>query len=84
MDKSAPVVVARVWVDGEASVIKSLLESYDIPCHYTSELPTRLYPISAENEGHIRIFVSASLAEEARHILDEHRRHQPALRLVEE
>jgi len=84
MDKSAPVVVARAWVEGEASVIKSLLESYDIPCHYSSELPVRLYPVSPEDEGRIKIYVPAPLAQEARRILDEHRRHQATLRLVED
>jgi hypothetical protein len=84
MDKSAPVVIARAWTDGEASVIKSLLESYDIPCHYSSELPTRLYKSSTEGLGQIKIFVPASLAQEARRILDEHRRHQAPLRLVED
>ena len=84
MDKSAPVVVARAWLDSEASVIKSLLESYDIPCHYASELPVRLYPVPQEQEGRIKIYVPASLAQEARSILNEHRRHQGQLRLVED
>ena len=84
MDKSAPVVVARAWADSEASVIKSLLESYSIPCHYSSELPTRFYAPRTEGLGPIRIFVPASLAEEARHILEEHRRHQAPLHLVED
>ena len=84
MDKSAPVVVARAWREGEASVIKSLLESYHIPCHYSSELPVRLYPVSSEDEGWIRIYVPASLAKEARRVLDEHRRHHASLRLVED
>jgi hypothetical protein len=55
-DNSGPVVVARTWTEGEASVIKSLLESYEIPCHYQSELPNRLYPVPAEGMGPIRIF----------------------------
>jgi hypothetical protein len=84
MDKSAPVVVVRAWVDSEASVIKSLLESYNIPCHYSSELPVRLYPSSQEGEGRIKIYVPASLALEARRILDEHRRRQATLKLVED
>ncbi len=84
MDKSAPVVIAWAWADSEASVIKSLLESYDIPCHYSSELPTRLYPLASEGLGQIRVFVPASLAQEARRILEEHRRHQAPLRLVED
>ena len=84
MDKSEPVVIARAWVDSEASVIKSLLESYSIPCHYSSELPSRLYPLAAESLGPIRVFVPASLAEEAQRILDEHRRNLANLRLVED
>ena len=84
MDKSEPAVVARAWTDGEASVIKSLLESYSIPCHYSSELPSRLYPLATEGLGQIRIFVPASLAEEAARILEEHRRHQAPLRLMED
>jgi hypothetical protein len=83
MDKSEPVVVARAWADGEASIIKSLLESYSIPCHYSSGFPNRLYSVDAEGPGPIGIFVPASLAKEARRILDEHRRRQANLRLVE-
>lgn len=82
-DKSAPVVVARAWTEGEASVVKSLLESYEIPCHYQSELPSRIYPVAAESLAPIRIFVPAVLAEEAKRILDEHRRHEAPLHLVE-
>jgi len=70
MDKSEPVVIARVWTEGEASVIKNMLEAYKIPSHYTSELPTRIYPDSAEDVPRIRIFVSAAQADEARELLD--------------
>ena len=84
MDKSEPVIVARAWTESEASVIKSLLESYNIPCHYASEIPNRLYPYSSEDSGQIRIYVPAALAQEARKILDDHRRNQSPLRLVED
>jgi hypothetical protein len=84
MDKSEPIIVARVWADSEASVIKSLLESYDIPCHYSSELPGRLYPIPTEGLGPIKILVPASLAQEAKRILEEHQRHEAPLRMVED
>ena len=70
MDKSEPVIIARVWAESEASVIKSLLDAYDIPTHYTSELPTRIYPTSREGVSQIRIYVPAALAQEAREILD--------------
>jgi hypothetical protein len=85
MDKQAPVVVTRVWTEGEASVIKSLLESYEIPCHYTSGLPNRLYPIPEDpDSGQIRIFVPAAFEREARDILGEHKRQQAPLRLVDD
>jgi hypothetical protein len=84
MDKTEPVVIARAWADSEASVIKSLLESYSIPCHYSSELPSRFYAVSAEGLGQIRIYVPASLAQEAKRILDEHRRNLANLHLVED
>jgi flagellar biosynthesis protein FlhB len=84
MDKAAPVIVARTWTDSEASVIKSLLESYSIPCHYASELPHRIYPASVDGLGEIRIFVPAAFAQEARQILEEHRRREAPLRLVDD
>jgi len=83
MDVEEPVIIARAWVDGEASVIKSLLESYSIPCHYSSELPSRLYPNATDGLGQIRIYVPASFAEEARRVLDEHRRNLANLRPVD-
>ncbi len=80
---SAPVIVATTWTNSEASVIKSLLEGYSIPCHIASELPQRIYPVSAEGLAEIRIYVPAPLADEARQVLKEHRRRRPHLRLVE-
>ena len=70
MDKSEPVVVARVWAESEASVIKSMLEAYGIPSHYTSELPSRIYPLSAKGVARIRIFVPAALADDALELLN--------------
>jgi len=78
-----PKIVATTWMDSEASVIKSLLESYSIPCHYTSEIPHTLYPLTVDGLGEIRIYVPAPLAEEARRILVEHRRMHAHLRLID-
>jgi hypothetical protein len=85
MDKRAPIIVARAWTDSEASVIKSLLLGYNIPCHYSSEIPHRIYPVSVQGLAEIRIFVPAILAPEALRVLDAHRRHShnANLRLVE-
>jgi hypothetical protein len=84
MDISEPVVIARVWAETEAFVIKSLLESYNIPSHFTAELPTRIYPISADGVAQIRIFVAAEHEQEALAILEDHRRHRTQLDLVED
>lgn len=85
MDKAPPVIIARAWTDSEAAVIKSLLESYDIPCHYSSESPHRIfYNASMDTMAQIRIYVPAALEEEAKLVLEEHRRRQAPLHLVED
>lgn len=84
MDSSEPVVIARVWAESEAFVIKSLLESYNIPSHFTSELPTRIYPVSAEGVAQIRIFVAAEHEQDALNILEDHQQQQTQLDLVED
>ncbi len=84
MDKSEPVIIARAHTESEASVIKSLLGSYNIPCHYSSELPNRFYPAPDEGLGRIRLYVPASLEEDARNILEEHRRSIAPFHLVED
>jgi hypothetical protein len=84
MDLSEPVIIARVWAENEAFVIKSLLESYDIPSHFTSELPTRIYPVTAEGVAQIRIFVAAEHAQDALDILEDHRQSRKQLELAED
>jgi hypothetical protein len=69
MDKSEPVEITKARSESEAAVIKNMLEAYGIPSHYTSGLRTRIYPVSAEDEPRIRIFVPADLAEDARELL---------------
>ena len=84
MDRSEPVVVARTWMKSEASVIKNLLGSYNIPCSYSSEMLDRLYPAPEDEQGQIKVYVSASLAEEARRILEEHRRYEAPFHAAED
>jgi hypothetical protein len=84
MDKSEPVIIARAHTESEASVIKSLLGSYNIPCHYSSELPNRFYSAPDECLGRIKLYVPASLEEDARNILEEHKRHITPIHLVDE
>ena len=83
MKASKPVIVAETWTESEASVIKSLLESYQIPCHYANELPRSIYPFRDVSRG-IRIYVPASLADEAGRLLEQHRRLHDHLRLVDD
>ena len=84
MEKDPPVVVARTSTESEAVVIKSLLQSYNIGCHFKSELPHRIYPLSDEGTAEIKIFVPAAMADEARKILAEYRRREAPLRLVDD
>ena len=83
MNSDAPVLIAKTWMDSEASIIKNLLESYNIPCHYSSEVPHSIYPLTLDGLGEIRIYVPAPLANEARTILEEHRRTNAHLRLMD-
>ncbi len=84
MNKAAPIVVARTSTESEAVVIKSLLESYSIGCHYSAENPQRIYPLSGDGLTDIKIYVPAEMADEARRILSEYRRREAPLRLVDE
>jgi hypothetical protein len=78
----APVVVATTCMTTEASVIKSLLEGYNIPCRSSSEFVQRIWPACIDGDAAIRIYVPAPLAKEAERILVEHRRRRH-LHLVE-
>ena len=70
MDESEPVVVARARTESEAAVIKSFFAAYGIRSHYTSEMPSRFYPTTAEDLPWIRIFVPAALADDSRALLE--------------
>jgi len=83
MNYESPALVAQTWMDSEAFVIKSLLEGYNIPCHFLSRMPHMLYPINVEGLAEFRIYVPAPLADTARIILEEHRRTYDHLRLVD-
>jgi hypothetical protein len=47
-------------------------------------LPNRLFPVPEEDLGQIKLFVPAALEQEAKRILEEHRRRRLPLRLVED
>jgi hypothetical protein len=76
VSKDAPgghTVIARVYTDSEANVVRSLLESYGIPVSVASDLAHTVYPITVDGLGEIRISVPDDLREEALHILRTHR-----------
>ena len=83
MNPEGTVVVASTWKLSEASVIRSLLESYSIPCGFSSRIPRDLYLVFLEGLAEIQVFVPATLEAYARRILEEHRRPDSGLRLVE-
>jgi hypothetical protein len=83
MNPEGTVVVATVCHPSEASVIRSLLESYGIVCALSSRIPQNLYPVSIEGVTEIHIYVPLTLEQEARHILAEHRRPDSTLHLVD-
>jgi hypothetical protein len=74
------VVLMRVWDNGEAILIRQLLESYGIPCRTASGIPHTVWPIAIDGLGETRIMVPAELADEAQCLLAEHRRQ--GLRLI--
>ena len=68
------VLLLKVWDDGEAAMIRQLLDSYGIPCQVVSDVPHTVLPISVDGLGEVRILVPPSRLEEARAILADHRR----------
>ena len=67
-------LVVRTWSDGEALLVRQLLESYGIPCQVVSDVPHSLLPLSVDGLGEIRILVSGARLDEARSLLAEHLR----------
>jgi hypothetical protein len=63
-------IIARLTNDGEAKLIRSLLETYGIPSTLTYDVPNLVYP---NNVGEIRIAVPVSMEAEALGILAAHR-----------
>jgi hypothetical protein len=69
-----PVVIHRCYSDAEAEMVRSLLESYGIPCNLQSDITHVAYPFTVDGLGEVRILVPAPAADEARSILEAHRR----------
>jgi len=53
----------------EAQVIKSLLESYDIPCFLKSNAAPSVHTFTMDGMGEVRIMVLESLAPRAKELI---------------
>jgi hypothetical protein len=62
-------IIARLASDGEAKLVRSLLETYGIPSTLSYDMPGLVYPLTV---GEIRVAVPEGLGEEALSILAAH------------
>ena len=66
-DKLVEVYHARNGM--EAQVIKSLLESFDIPCFLKSNAAPSVHMFTMDGMGEVRVMVMASLADAAKELI---------------
>ena len=55
----------------EARVIKSLLDSYDIPCLFQSNAAPSVHPFTIDGMGEVKIMVPQSMTEKAKEIIED-------------
>lgn len=63
------VQVYHARTEMEAQVIKSLLESYGIPCFLKSNAAPSVHTFTMDGMGEVRIMVLESLADKARDLI---------------
>ena len=68
-------LLVRTWSDGEALLVRQLLQSYGIPCQVVSDVPHTVLPLSVDGLGEIRILVPEARADEAHRVLADHLRN---------
>ena len=73
-DPGASVLLMKTWSDGEAEIVRQLLDSYGIQCQVVSDVTHTVLPVSVDGLGEVRILVSPLDLDEAREVLAEHRR----------
>ena len=73
-DPGACVLLMKTWSDGEAEMVRQLLDSYGIQCQVVSDVTHTVLPVSVDGLGEVRILVSPLEIDEAREVLAEHRR----------
>jgi len=67
-------LLMRTWNDGEASLVRQLLEAQGIPCRVVSDVPHAVFPLTVDGLGEIRILVPDSRFDEATEIVADFRR----------
>ena len=70
-------VIFRTQSDVEASIVRGLLEAHGVPTVVASDLPHSIFPLAIDGLGEVRISVHPDDAEEARRIIESHRREVP-------
>ena len=68
------VVVFRTHSDIEAHIVRSLLESHGVRSLLASDIPHTIFPVNVDGLGEVRISVTNGQAEEARRIIESHRK----------
>ncbi|MCK4273579.1 MAG: DUF2007 domain-containing protein [Dehalococcoidales bacterium] len=63
------VEVYKARSDMEAQVIKSLLESYDIPCFLKSNAAPSVHLFTVDGMAEVRILVMDSMADRAKELI---------------
>ena len=66
------IVISRLHNEGEANVVRTLLESYGIPVSVGSDITHSVYPLTVDGLGEIRLSIPEEFEEEARRILEAH------------
>ncbi len=70
MSKSEKLVeVYKANSEMEAQVIKSLLESYDIPCFLKSHAAPSVHVFTIDGMGEVKVMVWDSMADRARKLI---------------
>ncbi|ANM28523.1 hypothetical protein ABI59_01110 [Acidobacteria bacterium Mor1] len=74
-------LLMRTWSDGEAALVRQLLEHAGIPCHVIADESHTVLPIAIDRLGETRIYVFEQDLRRARGLIAEHRRF--GLRVVD-
>jgi hypothetical protein len=64
------VEVYKARTEMEAQVIRSLLESYDIPCFFKSNAAPSVHMFTMDGMAEVKVMVLDSMAEEARELIN--------------